>query len=336
MLTAGRSPWVRWSLAALLACAVLSTLWFGLRSYRSWLLLRAAYAVDAPDLGNIRAWMTLGYVARLYGAPEAALIERLGLPPDIAPTATLKSLATRAGLTPFGYVQQVQRAIAGMETRAASNSGNERSGWLSGIGDELLAALLVYGYPALAAILVAGSIGVPLPDGLLTAAAGSLIAQQRMGWASAGSVAVGATVIGDMAGYYLGLFLGEEFLNRRGGWIGYTPDRRRRVQRLFERWGWVSVLLTRTLVSSVSSVVNLMAGASRYRPAAFLGTAVIGRILWTSAYLGLGFAVGGALEAANGFLTNLTGFLVSLALSIWAGRLVFRGPDALGARAHGS
>jgi membrane protein DedA with SNARE-associated domain len=100
------------------------------------------------------------------------------------------------------------------------------------------------------------------------------------------------------------------------------------VQGLFERWGLVSVLLSRTLVSSISSVVNLMAGASRYRPYAFLSAAVAGRILWTAAYLGLGYGVSGALEAANGFLTNLTGFLVSLALALWTGWLVFRRPNA--------
>jgi membrane protein DedA with SNARE-associated domain len=326
-VTTNRSRWLRWSLVALLACAVVSTLWFGMRSYRSGLLLRSAYALEAPDLGNIRAWMTLGYISGLYGAPEAALLQRLHLPPDTAISTTIRSLAQQAGVAPLDYVQRVQQAIAAVEPKARRNGQKEAAGWLSAFSDELLAALLVYGYPALAAILVVGSIGVPLPDGLLTAAAGSLIAQHRMAWVSAGSVAVGATVAGDMAGYYLGLILGEEFLKRRGGWIGYTPARRRRVQVLFERWGWVSVLLTRTLASSVSSVVNLMAGASRYRPAAFLGTAVIGRILWTSAYLGLGYGVGGALETANAFLTNVTGVLVSAALCVWAGWLLFRRPS---------
>jgi membrane protein DedA with SNARE-associated domain len=167
--------------------------------------------------------------------------------------------------------------------------------------------------------LAIGSIGVPLPDGLLTVAAGSLIAQQRMDWAAAGTVAVAATVAGDMAGYYLGFWMGTEFLDRRGSWVGYTPARRRQVQSLFERWGWTSVLLTRTFISSISPVVNLVAGAGRYRPGAFLGAAVIGRILWTGAYLGLGYAAGGALEAANAFLTNVAVLLVTLALSVWSG-----------------
>jgi membrane protein DedA with SNARE-associated domain len=315
---------MRWGLVALFVSALIGTLFFGLRSYRTWLLLRSAYAMDAPDLGNIRAWMTLGYVSRLYRIPEAALLERLQLPPVTSPETPLKALAQVKGETPFAYIQRVQRTIAAVERNREPNGRVVESNWLSALSDQLLAALLIYGYPALGVILVIGSIGVPLPDGLLTAAAGSLIAQNRMTWVTAGAVAVGATVAGDVVGYYLGLILGEEFLKRRGAWIGYTEARRHRAQTLFARWGWAAVLLTRTLASSVSSVANLAAGASGYRPASFLGSAVAGRILWTGAYLGLGYGVGGALEAANGFLANLTGLLIALTVAIWAAWFVFR------------
>jgi membrane protein DedA with SNARE-associated domain len=73
------------------------------------------------------------------------------------------------------------------------------------------------------------------------------------------------------------------------------------------------VLLTRTLVSYLSSVVSLLAGVSRYRLTEFVVLAVIGRLMWTSAYLGLGYVIGADLEATAGFLTNLSGMLVSLA-----------------------
>ncbi len=335
-MAAYRSLRVQWILAVLFIAAVTTTLFFGMRTYRSWLLLRSAYAVEAPDLGNIRPWMTLGYVSRLYGAPEGALLERLQLAPATPSDTTLKYLAQQEGVTPFHYVQRLQQAIASVEPKAARIGTKEHSGWLSAISDDLLAALLVYGYPAMAAILVFGSLGVPLPDGLVTAAAGSLIAQNRMGWLSACTVTVASTVAGDMAGFYLGVILGEEFLNRWGTWIGYTDARRHRAQLLFARWGWAGVLVTRTFASSVSPVVNLMAGASRYRPAAFLGTAFLGRVLWTLAYLGLGYGVGGALEAANGFLTNLTGLLVGTVVVLWIGRVLFKPPstDHVSAAVH--
>jgi len=321
-VTATRSRWVRRGTVMLCGVALLSSAAFATRSYRTLLLLRAAYRVEAPDLSQVRPWMTLGYVARLYGASEAALLDRLGMPAETPSGTTLKTLAQQQGLTPFQYLQRVQQAVAAVQPDAAIRGGAERAGWWGAFGDALLAALLVYGYPALGLTLLLGSIGVPLPDGLLTVVAGSLIAQQRMGWSAAGAVAVAATVGGDLVGYYLGRVLSREFLERRGGWLGYTPARRQRVEGLFRRWGLVSVLLSRTLVSTVSPVVNLAAGASGYRLYAFASAVVVGRVLWTGAYLGLGFGVGGALEAAAGFLQNLTGLLVSLAVLLWAGRLV--------------
>ena len=54
---------------------------------------------------------------------------------------------------------------------------------------------------------------------------------------------------------------------------------------------------------------------------------VIGRILWTSAYFGLGYAVGASLEAAAGFLANLSIFLISLAVLVTSGAVALtQGP----------
>ena len=42
----------------------------------------------------------------------------------------------------------------------------------------------------------------------------------------------------------------------------------------------------------------------------FTAIAVLGRVMWTGAYLGLGYTIGGDFEAATGFLGNLSGFLL--------------------------
>ncbi len=46
----------------------------------------------------------------------------------------------------------------------------------------------------------------------------------------------------------------------------------------------------------------------------FIAFAVLGRLVWTSAYVGLGYVIVGDVEAAAEFLENLTGLLVSLAI----------------------
>jgi membrane protein DedA with SNARE-associated domain len=140
-----------------------------------------------------------------------------------------------------------------------------------------------------------------------------------MAWAWAGAVAVTASVLGDVVGFGLGRVLSRQFLERHGRWLGYTAGRRTRVESLFARWGGMSVLLSRTLASHLSAVLNLAAGASRYRLATFVVFTVIGRMLWTAAYMGLGYRVGANLEASAGFLTNLSIFLASLAVLLALG-----------------
>jgi len=258
--------------------------------------------------------MTLRYVAATYQVPEAGLLERLGLAPETDPRTSLRSLAQAAGLPLIEYVQGVQRAIAGIESGVRADSAGRESSWLAAIGDAYLAAVLTYGYPALALTIFLGSFGVPVPHGIAVTVAGSLAAQGRIDWAWAGVATVVASILGDIAGYALGRLLDRGVLERRGRWLGYTRERALRIKGLFEQWGAWTVLITRTFVSYLGPAVNLLAGAAGYRWTVFLAMTLLGRLLWTSAYLGLGYAVGSDPEAATGFLANLSGLLVSLAV----------------------
>lgn len=316
-----RSRWPTRLLVVLVALSAAATALLGLRTYRTFAFLASAYEVGLPLASNVRPWMTLGYVAAAYRAPEVALREHLGVAPEASADTTLKALADRAGISPPEYVQRVQRAIAEVTSLPdASRSGPARrpsTGW----SKDLVSAVLVYGYPALALTLFLGALGAPLPSGLSMVVAGSLAAQGRMTWLAVLAVAMAASVAGDIAGYGAGRALGGEFLERKGRWIGLSRERRARVERLFERWGALSVLLSRSLVSVLSSAVNLVAGAGRYRLGAFLLFGITGRLAWTAAYSGLGYvaASGLELEPAADFLRSLTGFLVALALLAGAG-----------------
>ena len=112
------------------------TLWFGLRSYGSFQLLRSAYAAGAPETSSIRAWMTLSYVAGAYHIQLSALVDHLGLPSDTDPNTILRSAAERTKISPFQYVERVQHAVAAFVGNKAANTATENSGWLATLGDE--------------------------------------------------------------------------------------------------------------------------------------------------------------------------------------------------------
>jgi membrane protein DedA with SNARE-associated domain len=323
IMTKARLRWQRLLLLALLGLAALGALMFGLRTYRSFLLLRSAYAVGAPEVGSVRPWMSLGYIAGVYRVSESALAQRLGLPPDIDPATTLMSMARGQGRSPFHYVQAVQKAIS--ELRSLSPPAAEGLATSQdSLGSEFLGALLVYGYPVLGLTLFLGALGLHLPSALAVVVAGSLAAQGRMSWLLASTVGVSGSVLGDVASYSLGRVLSQEFLDRRGRWIGLTPERRARIDRLFERWGALTVVLSRSLLSFLSPAVNVLAGAGRYSLQRFLALDVVGRVIWTSAYLGLGYSLGVGIEAAADFLSSLSGLLISLAALAGLGLVVHR------------
>jgi membrane protein DedA with SNARE-associated domain len=224
----------------------------------------------------------------------------------------------------------VQEAISELR-RLPPVSPQGSASFQDSLGSEFLAALLVYGYPVLGLTLFLGALGLHLPSALAMVVAGSLAAQGQMSWLGAGVVGVGGSVVGDVAGYSLGRVFSQEFLARRGRWIGLTPERRARIDRLFEHWGALTVVLSRSLLSFLSPAVNVLAGAGRYSLHRFLPLDVVGRVIWTSAYLGLGYTLGVGIDAAADFLSNLSGLLISLAVLAGLGLLVYRDRTSLGA-----
>lgn len=322
-----RSRGTRRIAIALAVVAALASVLFAIRSVGSFRLLRSAYEAGAPATSSLRPWMTLGYVSATYHAPGAELLERLGLPPTTDADTSLRTLAQREGVSQLEYVQRAQRAIARAAPAAPPAGASSKSAWLDAIGDEVLAAVLIYGYPALGLTILLGSIGLPVPDGFATTVAGSLAAEGRMDWAWAGAITLVAAVLGDAVAYGLGRAFGRGILARHGRWFGYTPERSVRVNLLFERWGAWTVLVTRTFVSYLSAVASVLAGAGRYRLSEFLAWTVLGRLIWTAAYLGLGYGVGADLQAATDFLQNLSGLLLSLTVFSASGWIALgRGP----------
>ena len=126
--------WQRPVLLTLVALAALAVTIFGIRTYRSFSLLRSAYELGAPDVSSVRPWMTLDYIARSHHVSETALAERLGLAPDADPTTTLMSLAEKQCLSPFEYLHQVQEAIAELRPIASPPAGSEADSEPNGFG----------------------------------------------------------------------------------------------------------------------------------------------------------------------------------------------------------
>jgi membrane protein DedA with SNARE-associated domain len=308
--------WFIWLVVAVLVASLAAAGSFARKTWRTYTLLEAARALQMPETAAVRGWMTLGYVATYYRVPLGDLLQRLDLPAATAATQTLRDSANDANLDAPAYVLKVQRAIAALTAAApVATPPEDPAGWFGRLTDATYSALLVYGYPVLVAVLFFGALGLPVPAGPLTAIAGTLALQGEIDGAIAAGLAVIASVLGDVAGYGAGRLLSPAFLDRHGRWIGYTPANRERLQRLFARWGGLMLILTRSLTAHVGAIVSVLAGAGRYSIGRFLVYSLIGRLLWTASYFGLGYTVGTDFEAASGFLGYLSLLLIALAVA---------------------
>lgn len=307
---------IRRAAAFVMVLATLSAVFFGLRTYSSYLLLRSAAEAGAPKTSAIRAWMSLGYVAGRFNTSEAVLKDRLGIAVSTPADTTLIALAETSGVTRFSYIQRVQKAVADGAFSEAQSPAVEPRDWLSRITEDVLSALVAYGYPVLAATLLLGAIGLPVPTAFSVIVAGSMSSLGHLNVVAAGIIAVACSVLGDGVAYQLGRSMSPQFVEQRGWMLGLNAERQERGARFFTHWGAIAILVSRTLVSHLSSVVSFLAGSSRYSPARFVAVATAGRVTWTGAYLALGYLIGGHVEAAADFLGYLSGLLIALVVSV--------------------
>lgn len=170
---------------------------------------------------------------------------------------------------------------------------------LTTLSQSLLSALALYGAPILAATVLVGTLGLPLPSTTLLIAAGALTRVEGVNPVYFILATLLAAVIGDSAGYLLGRHLG-----------GALPERITRHPRWdtavgrFSEQGWGALYLSRWLLTPLAVPLNVVAGASGYRSLSFLSAEVAGDITWILLYGGAGYLLGAQWQAASVFVDS--------------------------------
>ena len=186
------------------------------------------------------------------------------------------------------------------------------------MSDFLLTQIINYGAPILGAIVFVSALGVPLPATLIVIAAGAFSREGLLPWHTTGLIALVFVVLGDCIGYALGYYLRGPVLNRVG-----KSERWARAESFFQRWGGMSVLLTRFLITGIASPVNLIAGMGNISFRTFLFYDVVGEAIWVFGYGGLGYLFGSQWEVVSEFMSNFGSLILGLALlivGIWLAR----------------
>jgi membrane protein DedA with SNARE-associated domain len=191
------------------------------------------------------------------------------------------------------------------------------------ISDYLLATLSVYGVPMLFVALVIGCVGVPLPSSLLLLAAGSFVEQGELNlWLVLGLSAVGS-VLGDNVGYAIGRWGGPRLTDRLTKLVG-GETKIKETEEWLRRRGSSGIFLSRWLLTPLGPIVNLIAGATKYRWRRFFLFDLIGEALWVVLYVLLGKIFSDRVQALYDLLGNLTWAMFSLVFAVAFGVLLFK------------
>jgi membrane protein DedA with SNARE-associated domain len=184
--------------------------------------------------------------------------------------------------------------------------------------DQFLTWLLLYGYPVLFGAVLAGSLGVPIPNNLLILAAGGFAAEGELDLVAVLAVVLVAAVIGDCVVFGAAWWLGEHAVVRHGARVGLTESRLAAARRRFGAGIGLGVFVTRWLLTPLSLPAGVLAGVGRYPPAAFVACAVAGEVLWTALFVGLGYLFGDSWSGIMEIVQDSFGVLVGVALAAGA------------------
>ena len=103
--------------------------------------------------------------------------------------------------------------------------------------------------------------------------------------------ATAGSVVGAVAGYYIGAWGGRPILDRYGRYVGIGASDLDRAHEWFERWGGWAVFFGR-MVPLVRTFVSYPAGISRMSMRKFLLFSTLGSLPWNLALITAGFVVG--------------------------------------------
>lgn len=182
----------------------------------------------------------------------------------------------------------------------------------------LLTQIINYGAPILGAIVFVAALGIPLPATLVVIAAGAFSREGFLPWHTTALIALACVVLGDCLGYALGHYARGPALKRLGKSEQWT-----RAESFFQRWGRMSIFLTRFLITGIASPVNMIAGMGNISFRTFLFYDVTGEALWVFGYGGLGYLFGSQWEVAGEFMSNFGSLILGLAIliaGVWLAR----------------
>lgn len=144
-------------------------------------------------------------------------------------------------------------------------------------------------------LMFAENVFPPIPSEIILPLAGYSAAQSGAPILIVVVAATSGSVAGAMFWYWIGRAIGldrvREFARHHGRWLTMSPREVDGVDRWFERFGPLAVLIGR-MVPGIRTLISIPAGVARMRLLPFLLWTSLGSVIWTSGLVLAGYEFG--------------------------------------------
>ena len=181
----------------------------------------------------------------------------------------------------------------------------------------IIAVISAGGYAGIALLMAIESACIPLPSEIIMPFAGYLIhtGQLKLFWvATAGAIGCN---LGSIPAYWLGALGGRPAIERFGRFVLLTRHDLDRVQRFFQKYGGITVLLGR-LLPVVRTFIALPAGIARMSQIRFHIYTFLGSWPWCYALAYVGMRLGDKWDSDPRFKAIFHRFHLSVELLLLA------------------
>jgi membrane protein DedA with SNARE-associated domain len=189
--------------------------------------------------------------------------------------------------------------------------------------NETVQSLVQYGYVLLFAFVLLEQVGLPVPAVPVLLGMGALAGAGRMSLVVAFAVAVAASLPPDLVWYELGRRRGSRVLGLLCR-ISLEPDSCvRRTENLFIQRGRKALLIAKFLpgFSTVAPPLAGMVGITRFQ---FIALDVAAALLWSGAWMSLGYVFSDALELVASRIARLSNSIGVVIGAGLAGYVLFK------------
>ena len=184
-----------------------------------------------------------------------------------------------------------------------------------------------WGYILIAAVVILGNVGVPVPEETVLFLAGDLVLEGKLRFSYVVLVGAFSAIAGDNLGYWFGREFGRKAIERYERWIFVSTKQLDNVQGLITRYGPLAVFGAR-FVPGVRFLAGPVAGIVGLSPLKFIVANVLGASIYVplvvSAGYGLTYGIKDYVLRFESMIGHIERYLPLLALVLTLIFLIWR------------